>query len=128
MMTINLLQRAVSMRYLRLVAIAAPVVPLVARASDMVPGQGVEHIFGATSVMTYYVETNDGFHLVATMNNLSGDPATVIRVSTMLADGQQVVMSMPRPIGEKSKEVIFQRDGDRLMAIEPEELVARGTN
>jgi hypothetical protein len=116
------------MRYFRLAAIAAMVVPLAARASDMVPGQGVEHIFGATSVLTYYVATTEGFHLVATMNNLSGDPATVIRVSTMLTDGQQVVMSMPRPIGEKSKEVIFQRDGDRLMVTEPEELVARGPN
>lgn len=116
------------MKYANLAAIAAVVVPLVARASDIVPGQGVEHIFGATSVMTYYAATTDGFHLVATMNNLSGDPATVIRVSTMLADGQQVLISMPRPIGEKSKEIIFQRKGNRLMVLEPEELVARGTN
>ena len=66
------------MRYLRLAVIAATVVPLVARASDMVPGQVVEHIFGSTSVMTYYVATKDGFNVVVTMNNLSGDPATVI--------------------------------------------------
>ena len=116
------------MRYLRLAAIAAMVLPLASRASDMVPGQGVEHIFGATSVITYYVATSDGFHLVATMNNLNGDPASVIRVSTMMADGQQVVMSMPRPIGEKSKEVIFKRDGNRLMVLEPEELVAEVRN
>ena len=51
--------------------------------------------------MTYYVTTSNGYRLVATMNNLDGDPATVFRFTAMLKDGQEVVMSMPRPIGQE---------------------------
>ena len=59
------------------------------------------------------------------MNNINGDPTTVLRFVTVLADGQQVVMSMPRAVGEMSEEVVFRRDGDHLLMLEPEELAIR---
>ena len=111
------------MTIIKLAALAATL-PFAAHAAEMMTsGQGVEHIMGATSVLTYYVNTTDGFHLVATMNQVSGDPASVLRFAAKLADGQQVVMSMPRALGERSRDIIFQREGERLMITETDELV-----
>ena len=112
------------MSYRKLAAIAALVMPMYAHADDLAPGQGVEHIFGSTSVLTYYVTTTQGYHLIATMNNIDGDPTTVFRFSTTLNDGEEVMMSMPRAVGEKSKEVVFRRIGDRLAIENADELIA----
>lgn len=118
------------MSFVKLAAIAAVVVPCAAHAVDTVPAeimpqQGVEHIFGTTSVLTYYVAAKDGLHLIATMNNVNGDPTTVFRFVVVLADSQQVVMSRPRVIGEMSEEIVFRRDGDHLLVLEPEEFAIR---
>jgi hypothetical protein len=72
--------------------------PIAARSIDL----------GDVSGVAYYTVERDGFHVVTTL--AQGDAGTPIRVVSVLAPGQSVVLSTPQPAGT----VEISRNGDSL--------------
>jgi hypothetical protein len=63
---------------------------------------------GETSGIAYYTVARDGFHVVTTL--AQGETGTPIRVVSVLAPGQSVVLSTERPGGA----IEISRKGDSL--------------
>jgi hypothetical protein len=72
--------------------------PIAARSIDL----------GDVSGVAYYTVERDGFHVVTTL--AQGDAGTPIRVVSVLAPGQRVVLSTPQLTGA----VEISRNGDNL--------------
>ena len=67
-----------------------------------IDAQGID--LGAVSGVVYYTVEPGGFHVVATHEQQVED-ATPVRVETVLAPGQSVVLSTPRGAGEAPEAV-----------------------
>jgi hypothetical protein len=67
-----------------------------ARADDLRPMEGKSIDLGEISGIAYYTVERDGFHVVATL--AQGEAGTPIRVATVLAPGQHVVLSTPQQV------------------------------
>lgn len=72
--------------------------PIEARSIDL----------GDVSGVAYYTVERDGFHVVTTL--AQGEAGTPIRVVSVLAPGQSVVLSTPQPAGA----IEISRNGDGL--------------
>jgi hypothetical protein len=69
-----------------------------ARADSLGPIEGRSIDLGGISGIAYYTVERDGFHVVATL--AQGEAGTPIRIVSVLADGQRVVLSTPQQAGE----------------------------
>jgi hypothetical protein len=79
-----------------------------ARADDLRPMQGKSIDLGGVSGIAYYTVERDGFRVVATL--AQSEAGTPVRVVSVLAPGQRVVLSTPQPAGA----VEISRDGDNV--------------
>jgi hypothetical protein len=68
-----------------------------ARAEGLRPMEGKSIDLGGISGIAYYTVERDGFHVVATL--AQGAAGTPIRVVSVLAPGQRVVLSTPQQAG-----------------------------
>ena len=80
-----------------------------ARAEGLRPMEGKSIDLGEISGIAYYTVEGDGFHLVATL--AQGGAGTPIRVVTVLAPGQHVVLSTPQQAGA----IEISRKGDSVL-------------
>ena len=80
-----------------------------ARADGLRPIEGKSIDLGEISGIAYYTVERDGFHVVATL--AQGEAGTPIRVVTVLAPGQHVVLSTPQQAGA----IEISRKGDSVL-------------
>jgi hypothetical protein len=80
-----------------------------ARADGLRPMAGRSIDLGEISGIAYYTVERDGFHVVATL--AQGEAGTPIRVVSVLAPGQRVVLSTPQQAGV----IEISRKGDSVL-------------
>ena len=80
-----------------------------ARANDLRPIEGKSIDLGEVSGVAYYTVQPDGFHVVTTL--AQGEEGTPIRVVSVLAPGQRVVLSTPR----QAEALEISRKGDSVL-------------
>jgi hypothetical protein len=80
-----------------------------ARADGLRPMAGKSIDLGGISGIAYYTVERDGFHVVATL--AQGEAGTPIRVVSVLAPGQRVVLSTPQQAGA----IEISRKGDSVL-------------
>jgi hypothetical protein len=80
-----------------------------ARADGLRPMEGKSIDLGGISGIAYYTVERDGFHVVATL--AQGGAGTPIRVVSVLAPGQRVVLSTPKQAGA----IQISRKGDSVL-------------
>ena len=80
-----------------------------ARADGLPPMAGRSIDLGGISGIAYYTVERDGFHVVATL--AQGEAGTPIRVVSVLAPGQRVVLSTPQQAGA----IEISRKGDSVL-------------
>jgi hypothetical protein len=83
-----------------------------ARADGLRPMEGKSIDLGGMSGIAYYTVERDGFHVVATV--AQGEAGTPIRVVSVLAPGQHVVLSTP----QKDGAIEISRKGDSVLVRE----------
>jgi hypothetical protein len=99
-------------------SVAALGAPTAAQAGELAPieARGIA-IDGFTGVAYYTVEP-EAVRLVATVN--AGE--NVLRVVSVLADGQTLLLAFPGPEDGSDKTIEFTRQGDRVSVVETEEI------
>jgi hypothetical protein len=100
---------AMSIRNFLFVAALGMASVAAARADGMRPIEGKSIDLGGTSGIAYYTVERDGFHVVATL--AQGEAGTPIRVVSVLAPGQRVVLSTPQQAGA----IEISRKGDSVI-------------
>ena len=80
-----------------------------AHADGLRPMEGKSIDLGGISGIAYYTVERDGFHVVATL--AQGEAGTPIRVVSVLAPGQRVVLSTPQQAGA----IEISRKGDSVL-------------
>ena len=80
-----------------------------AHAGGLRPMEGRSIDLGGISGIAYYTVQRDGFHVVATLAHC--ESGTPIRVVTVLAPGQRVVLSTPQQAGA----IEIRRNGDGVL-------------
>jgi len=90
----------------------------VERPSQIVPV--VIALGDRTSVLTYWVDEPDGFHVITTVDTIlpgsvdQGDHHAIVRFSTTIQPGEMQTISVPGPYGSRSNEMHIRRLGDRI--------------
>jgi hypothetical protein len=79
-----------------------------ARADGLRPMEGKSVDLGGISGIAYYTVERDGFHVVATV--AQGEAGMPIRVVSVLAPGQRVVLSTP----QRADAIEISRKGDSV--------------
>jgi hypothetical protein len=87
-----------------------------AHAGDLRPIEGLSVNLGDVSGVAYYTVEPDGFRVVTTL--AQGAAGTPIRLVSVLAPGQRVVLSTPRQAGALE----ISRNGDSLVVRNPNAL------
>ena len=80
-----------------------------AHADGLRPMEGKSIDLGGISGIAYYTVERDGFHVVATL--AQGEAGTPIRVVSVLAPGQRVVLSTP----QQADAIEISRKGDSIL-------------
>jgi hypothetical protein len=80
-----------------------------AHADGLRPMEGKSIDLGGISGNAYYTVQRDGFHVVATL--AEGEAGTPIRVVSVLAPGQRVVLSTP----QQADAIEISRNGDSVL-------------
>ena len=80
-----------------------------AHADGLRPIEGKSIDLGGISGIAYYTVERDGFHVVATL--AQGEAGTPVRVVSVLAPGQRVVLSTPQQAGA----IEISRKGDSVL-------------
>ena len=80
-----------------------------ARADGLRPMEGKSIDLGGISGIAYYTVERDGFHVVATL--AQGEAGTPVRVVSVLAPGQRVLLSTPQQAGA----IEISRKGDNVL-------------
>jgi hypothetical protein len=80
-----------------------------ARADGLRPIEGKSVDLGGISGIAYYTVERDGFHVVTTL--AQGEAGTPIRVVSVLAPDQRVVLSTPQQAGA----IEISRKGDSVL-------------
>jgi len=88
-----------------------------ARGEEVSPRDGLQIKLGPMNVSIYYETTDAGYQVVTTASSEAADSA--IRFISALVPGQDVVVSVPRSVGEAALELHVRRVGDRVELIRP---------
>ncbi|QHO76266.1 hypothetical protein ACH79_30350 [Bradyrhizobium sp. CCBAU 051011] len=80
-----------------------------AHADGLRPIEGKSIDLGGISGIAYYTVERDGFHVVTTL--AQGEAGTPIRVVSVLASGQRVVLSTP----QQADAIEISRKGDSVL-------------
>jgi hypothetical protein len=78
---------------------------------------GITANFGNLSIITYYTRKTDGLHVVSTARVGDSDCAPVFRVTSVLLPDQEVVISIPQPLGAEPLELRLVREGDTIRQV-----------
>jgi hypothetical protein len=100
---------AMSIRSMLFAAVFGIASLAVARADGLRPMEGKSIDLGEISGIAYYTVERDGFHVVATL--AQGQAGTPIRVVSVLAPGQRVVLSTP----QQADAIEISRKGDSVL-------------
>jgi hypothetical protein len=100
---------AMSIRSMLFAAVFGIASLAVARADGLRPMEGKSIDLGEISGIAYYTVERDGYHVVATL--AQGEAGTPIRVVSVLAPGQRVVLSTPQQAGA----IEISRKGDSVL-------------
>ena len=84
-----------------------------AHAGELKPIQGGSIDLGEVSGVAYYTVEREGFRVVTTLSQ--GETGTPVRVVTVLAPGQSVVLSTPREAGVAPVAVEIRREADVVL-------------
>jgi hypothetical protein len=86
------------------------------RADGLRPVEAKSIDLGEVSGVAYYTVERDGFHVVTTL--AQGEAGTPIRVVSVLAPGQRVVLSTPQAgaleISRQGDSVLVRKDNEAL--------------
>lgn len=85
------------------------------RTQEIAAEQGLEFVLGDGAGIVYFTSERDGLRLVATIARVGDAGGTPVRFVTTLAPGQRATLSMAGKSGEKSIEVDFMRQGERVV-------------
>jgi hypothetical protein len=85
-----------------------------ASAEDLKPVQAQYIDLGRLTGVAYYTVYPDGFHVVTTLAANEAD-ASPLRVQTVLAAGQSVVLSMPSCVSGARRTIRIAREGDAIV-------------
>lgn len=96
------------------IALSALVVAHPLAAGEMKPISAQSIALGAVNGVAYYTTEADGFHVVATLADADSQP---MRFEATLAQGQSMIVSVPRGYGEPADSLKISRVEDRLFAI-----------
>ena len=83
-------------------------------------GQGVTtELSGNASAITYWVNEADGWHVVTTVDTVTGQNGeagehTVVRFASVLLSGQSQLISVPFAVGEREQVLRIRRLGDQI--------------
>ena len=80
-----------------------------ARADGLRPMEGKSIDLGEVSGIAYYTVERDGFHVITTL--AQGEAGTPIRVVSVLASGQSVVLSTPN----RASAIEISRKGESVL-------------
>src|SRR5215470_13182756 len=86
----------------------APIVPVVIALGDR------------TSVLTYWIDEPDGFHVITTVDTVSPggvdgeDHHAIVRFSTIIQPGEMQTISVPGPYGSPPHEMHIRQLGDQI--------------
>jgi hypothetical protein len=74
---------------------------------------------GNASAVTYWVSKSDGWHVVTTVDTVTGrngdaEKHAIVRFSSVLLPGQSQLVSVPSAIGERQQVLRIRRLGDRI--------------
>ena len=83
-----------------------------AQAEELSPMQAKSIELGDLAGVAYYTVAEAGYQLVATL--YAGEAGTPLRVEAMLADGETIVLSVPRSVGEEPRALGIARLGDAV--------------
>jgi len=97
-----------------------------AQATEMHPMQATSISLGNVSGIAYYSVVGDGFQVVATL--AAGEEGVPMRFVTTLADGQAMLVSVPRSADQAPLELEFARLGDSLSVSEGSTITAMTAN
>jgi hypothetical protein len=82
-----------------------------AQAAEIAPMDAHSVRLGDVTGVAYYMITDDGYELVATVASEQGTP---IRFVATLQDGQKTTLTVPRGVGESFLSIEFRRIDDRV--------------
>ncbi|ANY84830.1 hypothetical protein BB934_41355 (plasmid) [Microvirga ossetica] len=103
------------MTHYHVIAAAALVLTIgTARANDLKPIQAQSVHLGGVSGTAYYTVEPDGFHVITTLAQDSGD-RTPVRIHTVLVPGQRVIISTPGTVGVEPTMISIGRQGDNVV-------------
>jgi hypothetical protein len=83
-------------------------------------GQGVTtELSGNASAITYWVNEADGWHVVTTVDTVTGqngdtEEHTVVRFASVLLSGQSQLISVPFAVGQRQQVLRIRRLGDQI--------------
>lgn len=84
---------------------------------ELAPGSGHSIHLAELDGVVYYTVDPDGYRVVATL--ASGADALPVRVISTLAPGQNMLISVPRSVGEPSIDVEIAHNGHALVVTDP---------
>ena len=105
-----------SIRRILLAATIALAAAGAAKAESALPNEAKSIDLGAVTGVAYYTVEPEGFRVVATF--AEGAKGTPVRVVSVLAPGQSVVLSAPGAAGQASFEVEISRQADAVLVRE----------
>ena len=94
-----------------------------AHGEELQPLEGRSLSLGPLTGVAYYVRTEAGYEVVATL--AAGEAGTPVRVSVTLLTGQELEISVPNGVGEEATALRFTRIGDMLTMESAAELAQR---
>jgi hypothetical protein len=83
-----------------------------ASAEVVAPLAGLRATLDTVTVIAYYVPCDKGYQVVVTAG--TENPDHLLRFVSILAPGQDVVISVPRAVGQPALQLRIQRVGDRV--------------
>ena len=107
----------VIMRLVIATLLALPLTFATAQGEPLKPGTAITANFGNLSIITYYTRKTDGLHVVSTARVGDSDCAPVFRVTSVLLPDQEVVISIPQPLGAEPLELRLVREGDTIRQV-----------
>jgi hypothetical protein len=109
-------------RYMALAALFAVATPV--QAGELVPQRAESVELGSIHGITYYVEAQGGYRVVATLAD--GEAGLPVRFEATVADNQSLTISVPGKLGEMSKVLKISRVGDKVIFSPPRTLEVDG--
>jgi hypothetical protein len=93
-----------------------------AHASELAPIEGLSIKVANVVGSAYYTIEKDGYQVVATL--ASSEEATPVRFIATLRSGQNVIVSVPRALGQSAMEVEIKRIEDRVFVSDDTQLTS----